>query len=143
MQHTNRHRLVREMDRGRVRELALAVLLACVVGGPLLLYVWQNTQWVRSGYDMDRLKSTRDRLAESNHKLRLEKASLESLARVENIAIDQLGLTQPPAGTVVLVDTSRLTFPAPQPAPGAYAQARPLPPLKGSTSDASPPRPAR
>ncbi len=143
MQNNGRHRLARELDRGRLRELLLAVVLAGVVGLPLLLYVWQNTQWVRSGYEMDRLKSARERLAEQNHQLRLERTSLQSLARVENVVTEQLGLTQPPAGTVVLVDTMRLPNLAPHAAPGTYAQAHPLPPVKGSTSNASPPRPRR
>ncbi|HET6371918.1 MAG TPA: cell division protein FtsL, partial [Candidatus Polarisedimenticolia bacterium] len=90
---------------------------------PLLLYVWQNTEWIRAGYRVEKLKTQRIRLEEINHKLRLEKASLESLARVEAVAVRQLDLAQPPAGTVVLVDTGR-TQPERRDRPGAIAAAQ-------------------
>jgi len=65
--------------------------------------VWQNVEWVRSGYAFEGLKNERDRLVEINHRLRVEKASLESLARVESLARTRLGLVEPPEGSVVLV----------------------------------------
>jgi cell division protein FtsL len=102
------HRLVLEPDRGRMRELLLAVSLSGVMLLPLLLYVRQSSEWLRAGYRMEELKNQRERLIETHRQLRLEKASLESLARVEQVAELQLGLAQPPAGTVVLVDTSRI-----------------------------------
>ncbi len=101
-------RLVMELDRTRVRELLLAVLLSAVMLAPLLLYVWQSVAWIQTGYRLEKLKAERDRLEEVNHQLRLEKVSLESLARVERVASGQLGLRQPPAGTVVVVDEARL-----------------------------------
>lgn len=97
-------RLVLEPDRGRTRELLLAVSLSFVMLVPLLMYVRQSSDWLRNGYRIEKLKSQHERLREINRQLRLEKASLEGLARVERVASEQLGLAQPPAGTVVLVD---------------------------------------
>ena len=102
------HSLVLEPDRGRMRELLLAVSLSFVMLLPLLLYIRQSSEWLRTGYRIEELKNQRDRLEEINHQLRLEKASLESLGRVEQVGAGQIGLAQPPAGTVVLVDTARL-----------------------------------
>ena len=114
------HRLVLELDRGRVREMLLAVALSGLMLLPLLLYVWQSSEWVRSGYRIERLKNQRDRLVEINHQLRLEEASLQNLGRVEQVASGQLDLTEPPGGTVVLVDMTHLR-PARQPASGRVA----------------------
>ena len=102
-------RLVLEPDRGRMRELLLALALSGVMLLPLLLYVRQSSEWLRAGYRIEQLKNQRDRLTELNHELRLEKASLENLTRVERVAAGQLGLAQPPGGTVVLVDTKHLS----------------------------------
>lgn len=102
-------RLVLEPDRGRMRELLLVLALSGVMLLPLLFYVRQSSDWLRAGYRIEKLKNQRDRLTELNHELRLEKASLENLVRVEKVAAGQLGLAQPPGGTVVLVDTRHLS----------------------------------
>ena len=102
-------RLVLEPDRGRMRELLLALALSGVMLVPLLFYVRQSSECLRAGYRIEKLKNQRDHLTELNHELRLEKASLENLTRVELVAGDQLGLAQPPGGTVVLVDTRHLS----------------------------------
>ena len=102
-------RLVLEPDRGRMRELLLALLLSGVMLVPLLFYVRQSSECIRAGYRIEKLKSQRDRLTEQNHELRLERASLENLTRVERVAGAQLGLAQPPGGTVVLVDVRHLS----------------------------------
>ena len=102
------HRLVLELDKRRVRELALVVVLSALMLVPLLVYVWQNVAWIQRGYQVEQLKSQRDRLIEVNHKLRLERASLQNLARVEGAAVEQLGLQQPPGGTVLMVKEGRV-----------------------------------
>ena len=96
-------RLVMERDHGRVRELLLAMGLSGLMLIPLLLYVWQNVEWIRIGYRVERLQKQHDHLVELNHKLILERAYLESLARVERVATEELGLAMPPAGTVVMM----------------------------------------
>lgn len=101
--HGLNRRLTMELDRGRLRELVLVVGLAAAMLLPLLAYVWQNVEWIESGYALERLKTRKDRLIEANNQLRLERSSLESLARVQRLADERLGLAEPPGGTVVLV----------------------------------------
>ena len=101
-------RLVRESERVRARELLLVVLLSVTILLPVLAYVWQNVEWIQIGYRIEKLKSQRDRLVEARHRLELETASLESLARIERVSVDQLGLTPPPDDMVVLMDRKRL-----------------------------------
>ena len=116
-----------ELDRGRSREMLLAVLLSAVVLLPLLVYVWQNVEWFRSGYRIEELKTRRDRLAEAARHLRLERSSLQDLTRVERVAVEEMGLREPPGGTVVLVDRERVlpARPVSPSAPPAVAQQRP------------------
>jgi len=97
-------RLVRESERVRVRELLLVVLLSVTILLPVLAYVWQNVEWIQIGYRIEKLKSQRDRLIEARHRLELETASLESLARIERVSVEQLGLAPPPDDRVVLMD---------------------------------------
>lgn len=115
------HRLLRDPDRGRARELLVVVALSALMLMPLLLYVWQSSEWVRSGYSHDRLERQRDLLVERNHQLRLEKASLESLARIEKVASEQLGLAPPSGAEVILVHSQEgkdVRRPRPAPASG-------------------------
>lgn len=87
----NRH-LVRELDRGRVKELLLVVALVVTLLLPLLAYVWNHMEYIRLGYEIERLKRDRVAQVELRERLRIEISSLESLARVEREAKRTLGL---------------------------------------------------
>src|SRR6266850_4675089 len=95
----NRH-LVRELDRGRVRELLLVALLVVTLLLPLLGYVWNHMEYIRVGYEIEGLKRERVSQVELRERLRIEKSSLESLTRVERLAGGTLGLV-PAAGSEV------------------------------------------
>ncbi len=95
----NRH-LVRELDRGRVKELLLVVALVALLLLPLLGYVWNHMEWIRVGYEMERLKKERLAQMELRERLRIERSSLESLARVEREAKARLGLAPVPLAVV-------------------------------------------
>jgi len=77
----------------------LLVLVMTLVGG-LVLYAWPHLQIRETARAQDRMSRQRERLLEENRKLRLEKASLESLRRVETIATRDLGLQAPAAARV-------------------------------------------
>jgi hypothetical protein len=98
----NRH-LVRELDRGRLREMLIVTGLVVLLLFPLLVYVWSHMEWIRVGYDMERLKKERLDQAKLGERLRIERSSLEALARVEREAKDRLGLV-PATGSVVRLD---------------------------------------
>lgn len=119
----NRH-LVREVDRGRVRELLVVVMLAGCLLAPLLVYVWNHMEWIRVGYELERLEKERLAQAELGSRLRIELASLASLDRVEAQAVRRLGLV--PAAAV-----ARLAAEPEGPAP---AEPGPRPIQTGSVS---------
>ena len=96
--------VVREVDPRSSRDLwwLVAVVATLVLG--LVLYAWPHLQ-VRQ-VDTERVRMSReyDRLVEVNRKLRLEKASLQNLARVEQIATRDLGLRPPAPESLVVVE---------------------------------------
>ena len=96
--------IVREVDPRTSRDLVALLLLAGVLVGGLLLYAWPHFQMRQTAIATEQMQRERDRLIEENRKLRLEKASLESLGRVEAIAERHLGLTKPAADRVVIVE---------------------------------------
>ena len=97
--------VVREVDPRSSRDLwALFLLVALLVGG-LALYAWPHVQLRELELDEIRMSWDKERLVEKNRKLRLEKASLEELRRIEEIATTGLGLREAPAERVVIIES--------------------------------------
>ena len=95
--------VVREVDPRSSRDLWWLILLGAllVLGG--VLYAWPHLQIRRAGKEAQELSREKERLLEENRKLRLEKATLENLRRVEVIASRDLGLLAPaPENTIVV-----------------------------------------
>lgn len=102
--------IVRERDPRTNRDLVwlllgVAVLVCCAV-----LYAWPHLEIRQTGIATEQMQRERERLVEENRKLRLEKASLEDLERVQAIAQRHLHLTRPAAENVYIVEA-----PAPLP----------------------------
>jgi cell division protein FtsL len=104
--------VVREVDPRASREIWWLILLAAVLVGGLVLYAWPHLQLRQTASEAVELGRVRERLIEENRKLRLEKAALENLRRVETIAVRDLGLAPPPPERSIVVETPR------PPAPG-------------------------
>jgi cell division protein FtsL len=99
--------VVREVDPRSSRDLwTLLMVVAALVAG-LVLYAWPTLELRQAAVAKQELARERDRLLEQNRKLRLERAALEDLRRVEAIAGRQLGLRRPPAEQVVVVERDR------------------------------------
>lgn len=69
---------------------------------------WPRLHDLRLRYDFRALLAQQEELVRQNQRLRLERASLRSLARIEEIARRDLGLTDPRDGQVVWVEASGL-----------------------------------
>jgi cell division protein FtsL len=96
--------VVREVDPRSFRDLfSLLVLVAVLVSG-LVLYAWPHLQIRQTGMATERMNRERERLIEENRKLRLEKAALENLRRVESIAVRELQMQTPPPERVIVVE---------------------------------------
>jgi cell division protein FtsL len=105
--------IVREHDPRSHRDLAVLFLLAALIVGGLVLYAWPHLQLRHAGIEADQLSKEKDRLLEENRKLRLEKAALEDLQRVQAIATGQLKLETPAPEKVLVIETAPPT-PAPR-----------------------------
>jgi cell division protein FtsL len=99
--------VVREVDPRASRDLWWLLLLVMTLVGGLGLYAWPHLKIRETSRAQDRMSRERERLFEENRKLRLEKASLQNLRRIETIATRDLGMQSPPASRVVVIERAR------------------------------------
>jgi len=78
--------IIREVDPRSSRELLWLILLGAVLVLGGVLYAWPHLQLREAGKETQELSRDKERLLEENRKLRLVKAALENLRRVETIA---------------------------------------------------------
>jgi cell division protein FtsL len=96
--------VVREVDPRSSRDLWLLLLLAAALVSGLVLYAWPSLEIRQTTLAREQMSKERERLLEENRKLRLEKAALENLHRVETIARRDLGLVTPAPENMVIVE---------------------------------------
>jgi cell division protein FtsL len=98
-------RLVKVEDPRRGREMRqFAIALSCLFL-LVMTYAWQHFKAIEYGYKIESVKIERDSMAEMNHALRLEDASLRDPERIDVMA-RRLGLQSPQAGQVMTLDSS-------------------------------------
>ena len=100
-------RVVRQVDPRSRRELMLLILLVSVLAAGLGLYAWPALEIRRAGQAGALLDREKQRLVEENRKLRLEKAALENLRWVEQVATKELGLPAPVPERSVVVEVEK------------------------------------
>jgi cell division protein FtsL len=110
--------VVRQVDPRVSREIWFLLILVALLVGGLVLYAWPALQIRKTGMSAVQLSREKERLLEENRKLRLEKAALENLKRVETIATRDLGLAPPSPESSVVVETQRPLPPGAQVASG-------------------------
>jgi cell division protein FtsL len=110
--------VVRQVDPRVSREIWFLLILVALLVGGLVLYAWPALQIRNTGMTAVQLSREKERLLEENRKLRLEKAALENLKRVETIATRDLGLAPPSPESSVVVETQRPLPPGAQVASG-------------------------
>ena len=116
------NRPVREVDRGRHREMWLMVGAVAVLVVAMLITVWQESEGRRLGFDVQRLQNERAAEEAANYHLRVELETLRSLKRIEALATQKLHLVAPATGEAVVIERVK---PGPQPAKSLVARRRP------------------
>jgi cell division protein FtsL len=98
--------VVREGDPRRMRWVLIlfAGILAATV--PVAAYLVQQMQYVETRYQIEDLRGRLQRLEETERRLRIERATLETLPRVEKRALGELGLVHPTPHQMVVVRSS-------------------------------------
>jgi len=71
----------------------IVLMLAFIV--ELFFYTWCRVQCTNVGYRISNLNTTQEKILERRKNLKLELARLQSPARIEKIAREQLGLIIP------------------------------------------------
>jgi cell division protein FtsL len=79
------------------------VLLAALVVAALMVYVGGKVQIMRIGYEIDDLGRQKQELERANRALQIEASSLSAPARIEEIAVQRLGMVMPPKENIVVV----------------------------------------
>ena len=87
--------LHRDSDRRRLRAMLAGVVAAGAVVALVLGLVGLRMQQVRLSYWLDTLRTAKAGAEESIRRLRVEKASLQSLGRIEVEARSRLGMVAP------------------------------------------------
>lgn len=97
--------LGRERDSRRSRWLWTLLLGAIAAVIPVAVYLIQQMEYVQVRYRIEELRSRREKIEETERRLRVERATLQSLPSVESRA-SELGLIHPSPGAVVVARTS-------------------------------------
>jgi len=93
--------------RININPVLIKVFLSILVIASFLLVVWQRTQVLRLGYQLERMEATKKELLKENKMLLLEVSNLSSLQRIEKIASEDLGLKAPDRKKIYIVKRVR------------------------------------
>jgi cell division protein FtsL len=77
--------------------LTFVLILCC------LFFVWSRIQVIQLGYEISAAVKEGRSLTEANKRLRLEIATLKSYARIEKIAVEELGMAKPRPDQVIII----------------------------------------
>ena len=97
------------MVRKKFSKKEIVIITVCAVFALLVLsfYVWHQTESVSLGYDSAELEQHVIQLEKEVEKLETVKSSLLTLDRVENIARDELKLTEPEQDQIMYRDIDK------------------------------------
>lgn len=98
------HRVVREVDRRRHRELWKSVLLGGLLVLLVLFSAWQHFELLRHGYRLEPLQQQREQEQEMMRQLRLDIETLSAPQRIERLALERLELVAPEAEDIVVIE---------------------------------------
>jgi len=97
-------RVVRTRDDKMSKDLLWIGGVVLILIGLFVAYGWPRAALRDTGSTAGKLQREQDRLREENRELRLEKAALQDLKRVQTIATTSLGLQSPAPQNVVVVE---------------------------------------
>ena len=88
--------------RGKTSGLLVFCIIAALVAVSLF-YVWSRVLVINLGYDLSEAMDKQWKMVGDNKKLHIEIALLKSLARIERIAQEELGMKKPLPGQIILM----------------------------------------
>jgi cell division protein FtsL len=97
-------RVVRTRDDRMSKDLLWIGGMVLILIGLFVAYGWPRAALRDTGSSAGKLQREQDKLLEENRELRLERAALQDLKRIEKIAEGSLGLHPPAAADVIVVE---------------------------------------
>jgi cell division protein FtsL len=98
---------VREKDPIHFRSLMLIILTSALIVLGILSYIWRGVEIMSMGYKMRSVYQQRQVLQEQRQKLILERASLRSMKRIEDLASSDLNLVRPNPEQMIILPRHR------------------------------------
>jgi len=95
--------LVRELDDQGARSLWRVLGGLAIALSPVVACVVEQNECLRVTYELNALRVEHDALGKEEQRLRVERARLESFARVEAWAVEERGLTPPDPRRVLVL----------------------------------------
>jgi cell division protein FtsL len=95
------HNIIRESDPRSHRDYVIVTALAAIFLFGLFAYGWQHYRWIQYGYRIQEAQKKKEQLGEVMQQLRLERASLRSVQRIDSIARRELGMVVPAPGQLI------------------------------------------
>ena len=93
-------RLVRRVEPVKMRNLYKTVALGSIIAAFCMLYTYQHFRCIDMSFQLEDVKAKTVQAQALNSKLKLEIATLRDPRRIDVIARNHLGLTQPAASQV-------------------------------------------
>jgi len=100
-------RVVRSRDERMSKDLLWISGMVLILIGLFVAYGWPRAVLRDTGSSAGRLQREQERLLEQNRELRLERAALSDLRRIDAIARESLDLHPPAAANVIVVERPR------------------------------------
>ena len=97
----------RQLIQGRLhisqKGFRMIFLVSVLMMLAALALVWPNVRKVKLSYDYQALAAEREELLKENHLLRLERESLQSLYRIQELAKNEVGMIEPQKGQITTI----------------------------------------
>lgn len=97
----------REKDPVHFRSLILIIFTSGLIVLGILSYIWRGVEIMSMGYKMRAVYQQRELLQDQRQKLILEKASLRSMKRIEDLASSDLNLVRPDPDQMIIMPRHR------------------------------------
>lgn len=104
----NNGAVYREVDVNQRRQIYLLTGLAVLFGVGVLLYGWQQFQWIRVGYDIEQFQKQKEELLNYQKNLVVERETLTQFERIVSIAQEKLGMVVAAPGQIVALTPADL-----------------------------------
>lgn len=109
------NRVIREADARSHRDYIVVTALAAMFLFGLFAYGWQHYQYIQYAYRIEEAQKKKEQASEISQQLRIERAHLRNLRRIDAIARGDLGMVVPSPGQLVTFSADApLTIPTPQ-----------------------------